>query len=252
MEWYWILLIVLGSIALVILLATIFYYPVFKRLCDISCALAVFIFLWPLYVVLAILVKTKLGSPIYFKQVRPGKNGKLFTLYKFRSMTNEKDENGNLLPDEVRLTKFGKWLRNTSLDEIPEAINILKGEMSVIGPRPLLVKDYVFFDDNVMKRQSVKPGLSGLAQVKGRNNISWEEKFEYDLQYIKKISLWKDIGLVLQTVGKAFIKKENVDREGFATDIDYGDWLLNSKNISQDVYDTKIRESTVLLENYEK
>ncbi len=252
MEWYWILLIVLGSIALVTLLATIFYYPVFKRLCDISCALAVFIFLWPLYVILAILVKTKLGSPIYFKQVRPGKNGKLFTLYKFRSMTNEKDENGNLLPDEVRLTKFGKWLRNTSLDEIPEAINILKGEMSVIGPRPLLVKDYVFFDDNVMKRQGVKPGLSGLAQVKGRNNISWEEKFEYDLQYIKKISLWKDIGLVLQTVGKAFIKKENVDREGFATDIDYGDWLLNSKNISQDVYDTKIRESTVLLKNYEK
>ena len=115
------------------------YRHFFKRVCDIICASAVFLFLWPLYLVLAILVRTKLGSPVYFKQVRPGKDGKLFTLYKFRSMTNEKDENGNLLPDEVRLTKFGKWLRNSSLDEMPEAINIFLGHMSVIGPRPLLV-----------------------------------------------------------------------------------------------------------------
>ena len=250
MEWYWILLIVLGSVALVILLATIFYYPVFKRLIDIMCGLAVFVFLWPLYVVLAILVKTKLGSPIYFKQPRPGKNGKIFTLYKFRSMTNQKDENGNLLPDDVRLTKFGKWLRNSSLDEMPEAINILRGDMSVIGPRPLLVKDYVFFDEEIMKRQSVKPGLSGLAQVNGRNNISWEDKFKYDLQYIKKISLWKDAGLVFKTIGKAFVKKENVDREGFATDEDYGDYLLRTKQININEYDNKVAESKGMVDNY--
>lgn len=248
MEWYWILLIILGSIAIVLLLATIFYYPFFKRLLDIICALAVFIFLWPLYVVLAILVKIKLGSPVYFKQVRPGKDGKLFTLYKFRSMTNQKDENGSLLSDEVRLTKFGKWLRKTSLDEIPEAINILKGDMSVIGPRPQLVKDYVFFDEETMKRQSVKPGLSGLAQVNGRNNISWEEKFKYDLQYIKKISLWKDIGLVFKTIGKAFIKKENVDRDGFATDEDYGDYLLRIGTISSIDYKEKVKEAARLVQ----
>ena len=243
MEWYWILLIVLGSVALVVLLATIFYYPVFKRLIDIMCALAVFLFLWPLYIVLMILVKTKLGSPIYFKQPRPGKNGRVFTLYKFRSMTDERDENGNLLPDEVRLTKFGKWLRNTSLDEIPEAINILKGDMSVLGPRPLLIKDYVFFDEETLKRQSVRPGLSGLAQVNGRNNISWEDKFKYDLQYIKKISLWKDIGLVFKTIGKAFVKQENVDREGFATDEDYGDYLLRTNKITQAEYDAGIERA---------
>lgn len=207
------------------------------------CALAVFLFLWPLYIVLMILVKTKLGSPIYFKQPRPGKNGKVFTLYKFRSMTDERDENGNLLPDEVRLTKFGKWLRNTSLDEIPEAINILKGDMSVLGPRPLLVKDYVFFDEKTLKRQSVRPGLSGLAQVNGRNNISWEDKFKYDLQYIKKISLWKDIGLVFKTIGKAFVKQENVDREGFATDEDYGDYLLRTNKITQAEYDAGIERA---------
>lgn len=243
MEWYWILLIVLGSIALVVLLATIFYYPFFKRVFDIACALAVFLFLWPLYIVLMILVKTKLGSPIYFKQPRPGKNGKVFTLYKFRSMTDERDENGNLLPDEVRLTKFGKWLRNTSLDEIPEAINILKGDMSVLGPRPLLVKDYVFFDEETKKRQSVRPGLSGLAQVNGRNNISWEDKFKYDLQYIKKISFWKDIGLVFKTIGKAFVKQENIDREGFATDEDYGDYLLRTNKITQAEYDAGIERA---------
>ena len=157
-------------------------------------------------------------------------------------MTDQRDENGNLLPDEVRLTKFGKWLRNTSLDEVPEAINILKGDMSVLGPRPQLVKDYVFFDEKTMKRQCVKPGLSGLAQVNGRNNISWEEKFEYDLQYIKKISLWKDIGLIFKTIGKAFVKRENVDREGFATDEDYGDHLLRTGKITKEYYDNKIKE----------
>ena len=239
MDWYWILLIVLGSITLLLLTMSIFYNPFFKRVCDIICALAVFIFLWPLYLVLAILVKTKLGSPIYFKQVRPGKDGKLFTLYKFRSMTEEKDENGNLLPDGDRLTKFGKWLRKTSLDEMPEAINILKNDMSVIGPRPFLVKDMVFFDEKTMKRQSVKPGLSGLAQVNGRNGLSWEDKFKYDLEYIEHVSFWNDISLVLKTVFKSFVKQENINREGFDTDENYGDYLLRTEYVSSEEYNRK-------------
>ena len=228
------------------------YRHFFKRVCDIICASSVFLFLWPLYLILAILVRTKLGSPVYFKQVRPGKDGKLFTLYKFRSMTNEKDENGNLLPDEVRLTKFGKWLRNSSLDEMPEAINIFLGHMSVIGPRPLLVKDCVFFDEEIMKRQSVRPGLSGLAQVRGRNNLSWEDKFKYDLEYVNKITFFKDVKLVFQTIGKAFIKHDDIDREGFATDEDYGDHLLNSGVITKKAYDEKIQESVGLLDGYRK
>ena len=217
---------------------------------DIICSSLVFLVLWPLWLVLAILVKTKLGSPIYFKQVRPGKNGKLFTLYKFRSMTNEKDENGNLLPDDVRLTEFGKWLRKTSLDEMPEAINIFLGQMSVIGPRPLLVKDYVFFDAEIMKRQSVRPGLSGLAQVMGRNNISWENKFKYDLEYCKKITFFKDAKLVFQTVFKSFVKQENVNRDGFATDEDYGDHLLRINGISKEEYSQKIKQSMEIMHNY--
>lgn len=252
MEWYWILLIVLVSITLLLLVMSIFYYPFFKRVCDIICALAVFLFLWPLYVVIAILVKTKLGSPVYFKQVRAGKDGKLFTMYKFRSMSNAKDENGNLLPDGERLTKFGKWLRKTSLDEMPEAINILKGDMSVIGPRPLLAKDYVFFDDNVMKRQSVKPGLSGLAQVNGRNNITWEDKFKLDLVYIQKISFWKDVTVVFSSFFKAFVKKDDIDREGFDTDEDYGDYLLRTGQISNNEYEQKILKAKELLDGYGK
>ena len=251
MEWYWILVIVLGSIAVLLSVISLFYYPVFKRVCDIICALAVFIFLWPLYLVIAILVKVKLGSPIYFKQVRPGKDGKLFTMYKFRSMSNKKDENDNLLPDGERLTKFGKWLRKSSLDEMPEAINILKGDMSVIGPRPLLVKDYVFFDDEVIKRQSVKPGLSGLAQVNGRNNITWEGKFEQDLLYINKISFWKDVAIVFKSFFKAFVKKDDIDREGFDTDEDYGDYLLRTKRINQEQYDDLISKSMKLVERME-
>lgn len=252
MEWYWILLIVLCSIALLLSVMSVFYYPFFKRVCDFICGLAVFVFLWPLYLVLAILVRTKLGKPILFRQVRPGKDGKLFTLYKFRSMTDERDENGNLLPDEVRLTKFGKWLRKTSLDEVPEAINILKGDMSVVGPRPFLVKDFVFFNDETMKRQRVKPGLTGLAQVNGRNGISWEDKFKYDLEYCKKISFWKDFGLVFKTIFKAFAKKENINRDGFATDEDYGDYLLRMKQISNKLYQERVNQSNEVISNYGK
>lgn len=238
--------IIFPTLSLLIIAFALFdmqYFPAFKRLFDIICALAVFVFLWPIILILSLLVKTKLGSPILFKQVRPGKDGKLFTLYKFRSMTDEKDKDGNLLPDEIRLTKFGKWLRKTSLDEVPEAINILKGDMSVVGPRPFLVKDYVFFDEKTMRRQSIKPGLTGLAQVNGRNGISWEDKFKYDLEYCDSISFYKDISLVIKTVFKAFFKKENIDREGFATDEDYGDYLLRTKQIDIKKFNLKISES---------
>ncbi len=147
--------------------------------------LAIVVFWW-LYIIIAILVKIKLGSPVIFKQQRPGLNEKIFSLYKFRTMTDERDENGKLMSDEVRLTKFGKWLRSTSLDELPEVFNIINGDMSVIGPRPQLVRDMVFMTNEQRERHSVRPGLSGLAQVNGRNSISWENKLNYDLQYIKK------------------------------------------------------------------
>lgn len=228
------------------------YKKFFKRFFDIVCALMVFIFLWPLYLFLMLLILIKLGRPIYFKQIRPGKNGELFVLYKFRSMKNEYDKSGNLLKDEERMTKFGKFLRATSLDEIPEAINIFKGEMSVIGPRPLLVKDFVFFDEQIMHRQDVRPGLSGLAQVNGRNNISWEDKFKFDLQYVDSISFRMDFSLVFKTVFKAFIKHDDISRDGFVTDLDYGDYLLKSKLINENEYLKLIQKSNQIIDNYRK
>ena len=174
------------------------YRRFLKRIVDILCALAaIIVFSW-LYIIVAILVRVKLGSPVIFKQARPGKNEKIFTLYKFRTMTNECDESGKLLPDEVRLTKFGRFLRKTSLDELPEAINILFGSMSVVGPRPQLVRDMVFFTDEQMKRQSVTPGLTGLAQVNGRNSLTWEQKFEDDVKYVDSVSLVLDIKILFR------------------------------------------------------
>lgn len=215
------------------------YRNFFKRIIDFLGSLLAILLLSLLFIILAIIVRIELGGPVIFKQQRPGKNGKVFTLYKFRSMSNKKDENGNLLPDEQRLTKFGKGLRATSLDELPELFNILKGDMAFIGPRPLLIKDYVFFDEEVMKRQSVRPGLSGLAQTNGRNNISWEKKFEYDLEYVKKITFWKDTKIFFRSIFKA-VKKDDIDKEGFATDEDYGDYLLRSGKINADYYNYQI------------
>ncbi|MBO5136232.1 MAG: sugar transferase [Clostridia bacterium] len=174
-----------------------------KRLFDIVCALAALIVFGWLYIIVAVLVKIKLGSPVLFKQVRPGKDEKIFNLYKFRTMTDEKDENGNLLPDDVRLTKFGRLLRKTSLDELPEAFNILKGDMSVVGPRPLLVEYLDYYTEEERHRHDVRPGLSGLAQVNGRNAITWEEKFKYDLEYVNNISFLLDIKIIFRTVFKA-------------------------------------------------
>lgn len=223
------------------------YKKYFKRVVDIFCAsAAIIVFCW-LYLLVALLVKIKLGSPVIFKQARPGLNGKIFTLYKFRTMTDEKDENGNLLPDEIRLTSFGKLLRKTSLDELPEAFNILKGDMSIVGPRPQLVRDMVFFTDEQMMRQSVKPGLSGLAQVMGRNGITWEEKLDYDLKYIENITFWGDFKIVFMTVWTAFVKKDGISQEGMDTAEDLGDYLLNSEKISYEEYNKKQEQALTLL-----
>lgn len=177
-----------------------FYEKYVKRILDIICALAaIIVFCW-LYMIVAILVRVKLGSPIIFKQKRPGENEKIFCLYKFRTMTDEEDDYGVLLPDERRLTKFGKILRKTSLDELPEAINILKGDMSVIGPRPLAVQYLPYYTEEEHRRHNVKPGLSGLAQVNGRNAVRWEGRFAYDLKYVDNISFVLDCKLIIQTV----------------------------------------------------
>lgn len=185
------------------------YEKYFKRPLDFCCGLAaVLVFGW-LYIIIAILVRIKLGSPVLFTQDRPGKNEKVFKLYKFRTMTDEKDVNGNLLPDEIRLTKFGKMLRATSLDELPEAFNIIKGDMSIIGPRPLLVSYLPWYTEKEKHRHDVRPGLSGLAQVNGRNFIDWDHRLEFDVQYVEKITFLGDIRIIFQTVFK-FIKKQDI------------------------------------------
>lgn len=186
------------------------YQKYIKRILDIICAtLALVVFGW-LYILIAILVRIKLGSPVLFKQPRPGKDEKIFNLYKFRTMTDEKDENGNLLPDEVRLTDFGRLLRSTSLDELPEAFNILKGDMSIIGPRPWLVEYLPYYTEEEHKRHSVKPGLSGWAQVNGRNTVDWTERIKLDLYYVNNISFLLDAQIVFKTVGK-FIKRNDIE-----------------------------------------
>lgn len=185
------------------------YEKYFKRPLDFCCGLAaVLVFGW-LYIIIAVLVRIKLGSPVLFTQDRPGKNEKVFKLYKFRTMTDEKDVNGNLLPDEIRLTKFGKMLRATSLDELPEAFNIIKGDMSIIGPRPLLVSYLPWYTEKEKHRHDVRPGLSGLAQVNGRNFIDWDHRLAFDVQYVEKITFLGDIRIIFQTVFK-FIKKQDI------------------------------------------
>lgn len=173
-----------------------------KRILDMALSLCGIIVFSPVYLVLWVLIRCKLGKPVLFTQERPGKKEKIFKLYKFRSMTDERDENGQLLPDEVRLTRFGKLLRSTSLDELPELFNILKGDMSLIGPRPLLVKYLPYYTEEERHRHDVRPGLTGLAQVNGRNALGWEDRFAYDLEYVEKCSLLMDLKILGMTVGK--------------------------------------------------
>lgn len=192
------------------------YEKYIKRILDFILSLLAIIILSPLMLVLWILVRIKLGKPAIFKQQRPGKNEKIFTLYKFRTMTDQKDENGNLLPDEQRLTKFGKMLRSTSLDELPELWNILKGDMAIVGPRPLLAEYLPLYNEEQKHRHDVRPGLTGLAQISGRNTIEWEEKFKDDIEYINKTTFLQDTKIVLKTFIKVF-KKEGINAEGSAT-----------------------------------
>lgn len=227
-----------------------FYEKYAKRPLDILCALAALIVFSWLYIIIAILVRIKLGSPVIFKQPRPGKDEKIFNLYKFRTMTDERDENGNLLPDDVRLTKFGKALRATSLDELPEAFNILKGDMSVIGPRPQLVRDMVFMTPEQRLRHSVRPGLSGLAQTRGRNALSWDGKLATDLEYIQKVTFLGDVKIIFDTVKQVFFKEKGLgDSDVDEVDItdDFGDYLLKVGRVSQEEYDEKQAEAKVLL-----
>jgi undecaprenyl phosphate N,N'-diacetylbacillosamine 1-phosphate transferase len=211
------------------------YRKYIKRPMDFILSLCAIIVLAPVLLIIAVMVRVKLGSPVLFKQKRPGLNEKIFTLYKFRTMTDERDENGELLPDSVRLTKFGRLLRSTSLDELPELFNIIKGDMSIVGPRPQLVRDMVFMTPEQRQRHSVLPGLSGWAQVNGRNGITWEEKLLLDLEYIDIITFVQDWKIIFMTVTKVF-KRDGVSSEGMDTAEDYGDYLLRDKKITFDEY----------------
>lgn len=193
-----------------------FYRRFLKRAMDVTLSLVAIILLAPLLLLVALLVKIKLGSPVLFKQKRPGLNEMIFTMYKFRTMTDERDLNGELLPDHVRLTRFGRLLRSTSLDELPELLNILKGDMSLVGPRPLLVQYLPLYNNHQKKRHQVRPGLSGLAQVSGRNAIGWEDKFDLDVKYVEQVSFVGDWKIIFLTIKKVFVR-EGISSETAAT-----------------------------------
>lgn len=228
-----------------------FYEKYVKRVIDVVCSVGALIVFFPLYLGVAALVKWRMGYSVLFTQYRPGlaRDGKetIFKMYKFRTMTEERDEDGSLLPDEARLTPFGKWLRSTSLDELPEIINILNGSMSLVGPRPQLVGDMVFMTPEQRRRHTAKPGLSGLAQINGRNDIDWEDKLAWDLKYIEKVTLLGDLKIIFHTVSKAFIEREGITKGGMATAEDFGNYLLARGKISQDTYVQKQKEAGELL-----
>lgn len=219
---------------------------------DFALSLLALIVLSPLLLILALVGAIAMRGNPFFTQPRPGKKDKdgrerIFKLIKFRTMSNAKDKEGNLLPDEVRLNKYGKFLRSTSLDELPELVNILVGSLSICGPRPFLVRDIVFMTQEQRKRHDVRPGLTGLAQVNGRNNITWEQKIEYDLQYIDQgITFWGDVKIILQTVGKV-LKRSDTVREGTESDMDFGDWLMLEGKVDRETYETKQKEAKELL-----
>ena len=229
------------------------YAKFFKRVLDFTLSLFALIVLSPVLLILMIVGAIAMGGNPFFTQLRPGKinkktgKEKIFRLIKFRTMSNKKDKDGNLLPDDVRLNRYGRILRSTSLDELPELLNILKGDMSIVGPRPQLVRDMVYMTTEQRRRHSVRPGLTGLAQVNGRNNITWEQKFEYDLQYINNgITLVNDIKLIFQTVGKV-LKRSDTVREGTVSDMDFGDWLMMEGKVDQETYDAKQAEAKGIL-----
>lgn len=214
------------------------YAKLWKRVLDILLSVMGLLILSPILLVLAIVGAISMKGNPFFTQVRPGKNEKLFKMLKFRSMTSERDAKGNLLPDEQRLTRYGKFIRSTSLDELPELFNILKGDMSIVGPRPQLVRDMVFMTPEQRNRHNVRQGLTGLAQCNGRNGISWEKKFEYDLQYIENITFWGDVKIILKTVKSVFIR-EGITEENMATAEDLGDYLLRTEVVDVITYQAK-------------
>ncbi len=211
------------------------YAKYIKRPLDFFLSLCAVLVLSPIFLVLIVLGALMMKGNPFFTQLRPGKNEKIFRLVKFRTMTCERDKNGELLPDDKRLTKYGKFLRSTSLDELPELFNILKGDMAVIGPRPQLVRDMVFMTKEQRKRHSIRPGLSGLAQINGRNAIKWEDKFKFDLEYIKDITFLGDVKIIVLTVVKVF-KREDISEEGMETAEDLGDYLLKNGSVDSENY----------------
>ena len=228
------------------------YAKFFKRFFDFWLSLVALSVLSPIFLVLIIVGAFAMKGNPFFSQPRPGKKGKdgkekIFRLLKFRTMSNAKDENGNLLPDEKRLGKYGKLLRSTSLDELPSLLNILVDDLALVGPRPQLVRDMTFMSEEQRRRHTVRPGLTGLAQVNGRNNITWEKKFEYDLEYIDKgITLWGDLKILFKTVGKV-LKRSDTVREGTVSDMDFGDWLMQEGKVDKETYDQKQAEAKELL-----
>lgn len=229
------------------------YSKLLKRFFDFLLSLTALLILSPLLILLTLIGAIAMRGNPFFCQMRPGKirrkTGKerIFKLIKFRTMTNARDKDGNLLPDEKRLVAYGKFLRSTSLDELPELINILIGDMAIVGPRPQLVRDMVFMTDEQRRRHTVRPGLTGLAQVSGRNNITWEEKFEYDLKYIDRgITLFRDIKIIFMTAVKVLRRQDTV-REGTVSDVDFGDWLLSRGDVEQNEYNEKQEEAKELL-----
>ncbi len=245
-EWWGITAICVVAVAVWVLLSALLYRCFFKRFYDIVLSGLAILMLSPVLLLLIVFGAIKMKGNPFFTQPRPGKKDKVFRLIKFRTMTNQKDKDGNLLPDEKRLNKYGRLLRSTSLDELPELFNVLFGTMSVVGPRPLLVRDMTFMSDEVKRRHAVRGGITGLAQVSGRNNITWEQKFVYDLEYVDKITLWGDIVIIFQTALKV-LKRSDVEREGTVSDIDYGDWLLQNGDVTKEEYDQKMRQAREIL-----
>ena len=226
------------------------YRIIGKRLLDIVLSTAGLIFLSPVMIVIYVIVAIRLGGPVIFSQVRPGKNGKLFRLYKFRTMADLRDQKGNLLPDDMRMTDFGRKLRSTSLDELPELFNILKGDMSLVGPRPFLVTDIVFYTERELFRKSVLPGLTGLAQISGRNNINWEQKFEYDFKYIRNMGLFEDLRILYRTFFKV-AEKSDIATDGMETAERYGVWLMKQGRLNVQEHEKGLAKAEMLIKEFE-
>lgn len=218
-----------------------------KRPLDLLLSLTALFFLWPVMLIIGLNVKKNIGSPVIFKQLRPGLGEQLFTIRKYRTMTDEKGADGELLSDRERLMPFGEKLRSSSLDELPELVSIIKGDMSIVGPRPQLVRDMVFMSDKHRKRHTVRPGLTGLAQVSGRNAINWEDKLDKDLEYIDHITFLGDVKIIMKTIWKV-IRKDGITEEGQATALDYGDWLLENERVSQEEYDSLQEEARKIID----